>query len=54
MFHITKGPGATDLCHKRQGHHGKDLALHRDLGKPEKWDHENLMRSHKAKCQVLH
>lgn len=32
----------------------QDLVMHRDLGKLEKWDHENFTRSHKAECQVLH
>ena len=32
----------------------QDLAVHRDLGKLEKWHNENLTRPHKAKCQVLH
>lgn len=28
--------------------------MHRDLGKLEKGHNENLTRSHKAKCRVLH
>ncbi|TRZ12668.1 hypothetical protein HGM15179_014427 [Zosterops borbonicus] len=28
--------------------------MHRDLDKPDKWDHKNLTRLNKAKAQVLH
>lgn len=35
----------------------QDLDMHRNLDKLEKWEttsSDNLMKSHKAKCQVLH
>lgn len=35
----------------------QDLGMHRNLDKLEKWEtasSDNLTRSHKAKCQVLH